>query len=450
MWISFSFLTVVFLSGLLFSASPYPPSEIFDTVIWHPSTLERRAPGSDNWCVTWGADDNMYASWGDGGGFDGTNSSGRVSLGVARMTGSAENFTGKNVWGGFNTENAATFDGKSLGILSVDGILYMWRGPGSGFTAWATTYLAWSDDTGATWQMTGQFFSYTDGFCKPTFLNFNKDYANARDTFVYIYAPDGSGGSGATATKVNFARVSKNRLRQRSAYEFFRGLDTGGNPLWTSDVSQSQPVMVDPNGVSDSPSVIFHLLFGRYIMTKTFGPHGGLGIFEATEPWGPWKTIIYTDNWRGSINMYFATIPTKWLGSNGLDFYMIFTGYGSDVIAQDAYQHIRGELVMMPIAVEEKLGMVPHDGYGFAAYPNPFSTSVLLELRNAKRELRNIHIGIYDIAGKLVYRLDQRISHSVERFPGYAWHASGTPPGVYVVRAQIGNSILSKKIELVK
>jgi hypothetical protein len=94
--------------------------------------------------------------------------------------------------------------------------------------------------------------------------------------------------------------------------------------------------------------------------------------------------------------------------------------------------------------------MVPHDGYGFAAYPNPFSTSVLLELRNAKRELRNIHIGIYDIAGKLVYRLDQRISHSVERFPGYAWHASGTPPGVYVVRAQIGNSILSKKIELVK
>jgi hypothetical protein len=45
----------------------------------------RAAEGSDNWPVTWSNDDNQYAMWGDGGGFGGTETDGRASLGVARL-----------------------------------------------------------------------------------------------------------------------------------------------------------------------------------------------------------------------------------------------------------------------------------------------------------------------------------------------------------------------------
>ena len=113
------------------------------------------------------------------------------------------------------------------------------------------------------------------------------------------------------------------------------------------------PVFVDVNGkIADSPSVIYNPAINRYLMSKTHDlndtfPHGGLGIFDAPEPWGPWTTVEYTDDWMGSINMYFATFPTKWISQDGLTLWMIFTGYGSDVIAHDAYQHMKGVLTLV-------------------------------------------------------------------------------------------------------
>lgn len=66
------------------SEAPYPSSPVIEKVAFDVATHERRAPGSDNWAITWADDDHQYAVWGDGGGFGGTNSDGRVSLGIAR------------------------------------------------------------------------------------------------------------------------------------------------------------------------------------------------------------------------------------------------------------------------------------------------------------------------------------------------------------------------------
>ena len=51
----------------------------------------RAAEGSDNWPVTWSDDDHQYAVWGDGGGFEGNESDGRASFGVARIEGDGHN-----------------------------------------------------------------------------------------------------------------------------------------------------------------------------------------------------------------------------------------------------------------------------------------------------------------------------------------------------------------------
>ncbi len=105
--------------GLLFATSlastpsrpapPYPRSAVIAHVEFDFSTHRRLAPGSDNWPTTWASDDHLYSVWGDGGGFGGTNSKGRVKLGVARIAGDATDYVGKNVWGGLAAENPAQF-----------------------------------------------------------------------------------------------------------------------------------------------------------------------------------------------------------------------------------------------------------------------------------------------------------------------------------------------------
>src|SRR5262249_26137805 len=88
-------------SGSVLAADrPYPRSEVFQGIEFHKDSLVRKAPGSDIWSCTWADDGDLYASWGDGGGFGGTDSQGRVSIGVAAILGNPPNWTGVNVWGG--------------------------------------------------------------------------------------------------------------------------------------------------------------------------------------------------------------------------------------------------------------------------------------------------------------------------------------------------------------
>src|SRR5690349_18015411 len=80
-------------------APPYPRSALIERVEFDFSTHRRLAPGSDNWPTTWADDGHLYSAWGDGGGFGGTNSNGRVLLGVARVEGGPTDYTGTNLWG---------------------------------------------------------------------------------------------------------------------------------------------------------------------------------------------------------------------------------------------------------------------------------------------------------------------------------------------------------------
>jgi len=57
------------------------------------------------WSMTWADDHMLDTSWGDSGGFGGTNRKGRVSMGSARVHGSGDDWHGENVWGGANPES---------------------------------------------------------------------------------------------------------------------------------------------------------------------------------------------------------------------------------------------------------------------------------------------------------------------------------------------------------
>lgn len=330
---------------------PYPPSPVLAEVTFDWSTHDRRAPGSDNWPITWADDDHQYTSWGDGGGFGGTNNDGRVSLGVARVEGAIGGYRGFNVWGGKDPEHKATFDGKSYGILSVDGGLYMWVSPGSDATNYEEAKIYNSTNHGASWTAATWSFVKSDGIILPTFLQFGKDYRGAKDDFVYVYGNQFKSRMFSVKEKLRvqrpgeiaLMRTPKTEIMNRTAYEFFAGLDRNGTPIWTKDPTIRRPVFEDPNGVGWNTSVSFNRGLGRYfLMTEhAASAKGKLGIFDAPEPWGPWTTALYTDSFGAPSvqpSTFFWNFSNKWLSEDGKRFVVIFTGTGTN----DSWNTVRG------------------------------------------------------------------------------------------------------------
>jgi hypothetical protein len=338
-------------TGSTAASSPYPPSPVISGISFDWSTHVRMAQGSDNWPVTWAADDHQYTTWGDGGGFGGSNQDGRVSLGVGRIEGSAGSYQGVNVWGGKDALQPAQFTGKSYGIAAVDGSLYMWRcGDGSLEAAFIYQKLYRSTDQGQSWQETGveytqSNFSGSRGFYCPTFLQYGKDYQGARDSYVYMYAPELKSSSWEVQKpgEITLMRVPRSGLGSRSQYEYFAGLDGGGSPVWTGDMNGRRPVFEDrENGVM-TVSVSYNPGLGRYflITEHTVGMRGNIGIYDAPEPWGPWTTVLFESGFGTpgiDATTFFWNFSNKWLSADGRDFTMMFTGVSSN----DSWNTVRG------------------------------------------------------------------------------------------------------------
>ena len=262
-----------------------------------------------------------------------------------------ESYIGYNVWGGKNAENPATFEGKSYGIISISGILYMWVSPGSNTTGYTEARLHLSTDHGASWMTANWAFVKDEGLIFPTFAQYGKDYTGARDSYVYIYANhlknDAKLGIQIPG-EIALIRVPRDSLMDRATYEFFSGFDQLQNPMWDKNVINRQPVFNNViGGVGWNTSVSFNSGLGKYILitehTESF--KGNIGIFEAPEPWGPWKTILYDMAFGNPVissSTFFWNFSNKWLSSDGRDFVLVFTGVGSN----DSWNTIRGSFVI--------------------------------------------------------------------------------------------------------
>ncbi len=306
--------------------SPYPPSRVITHIEWAPkATIVRKARGSDNWPLTWADDDSQYTAYGDGWGFEPFVPE-KLGLGIARVEGSAERFTGINLRAPTVENRAPGRKGKKAsGILMVNGILYLLtRNAGN-------AQLAWSSDHGRTWQWAD--WKFTHSFGCPTFLNFGKNYAGARDGFVYVYSPDADSAY-QPADRMVLARVPAGKIKERSAYEFFRGLDAQGQPLWTKDISRRGAVFTHPGRCYRS-GITYNAGLKRYlwvqILPGTEGKRtdtrfeGGFAVYDAPEPWGPWTTLFFTPKWDVGPGET-ASFPTKWMSADGRSLALVFSG----------------------------------------------------------------------------------------------------------------------------
>lgn len=340
--------------------SPYPPSEVIKDVRFQWSSHTRLASGSDNWPVTWADDDHQYTVWGDGGGFGGTNGIGRSSIGVARIENNWHDYQPVNVWGGYKTLNEHKVIGKSYGIICIRGILYMWVGMfETKKDPFGEVKIATSGDHGASWEFTDWSFTRGEGIMMPTFCNYGKNYAGARDEYLYSYLirfqsyegpddyPDKVDWLNCQKPGlIDLARVHIDSIRYRQAYSFFSGLKNGG-PTWTRDQKARKPVFQNPEGVGWCINVSYNQGLGRYLLTSehTETHRGNIGIFDAPEPWGPWTTVCYQTGWGEGhfpLNTFYWNFSNKWASEDGKQFTMIFTGRKEN----DSFNLIRGSFVL--------------------------------------------------------------------------------------------------------
>lgn len=312
-----------------YNAPPYPKSNLIHKVVFAPaSSIVHKADDSDNWPMTWADDDNLYAAYGDGFGFD-PKVDKKLSLGLAKISGNAADFQGTNIRSNTGEQvGHGRIGKKASGMLMVNGTLYMWvrNANGNG----EESQLAWSNDHALTWTYSDWRFS--NSFGCPTFLNFGRNYQGAKDDFVYIYSPDDKDAY-KPADQMVMARVVKNQISVRAAYEFFKGLDSHGKPVWVKDITGRGPVFSNPAGCGRS-GITYNPGLKRYLWCQIdpYSRHpqgsrfqGGFGIYEATEPWGPWHTVFYTKDWDVGPGDT-SSLPTRWMSKDGKTAYLVFSG----------------------------------------------------------------------------------------------------------------------------
>ena len=361
---------------------PYCRSHDLESITFDWAGAYTEPNGSDLWPVTWGKDGNVYAFFGDGGGFGGDNHRGRVSFGVAKMTAPPplSAATAKNVYGGYEAEHPSTLDGKAGSIIAVGNDFYtiggLWNarevagrnGHRSG--APKRNQLGYSKGNAHSWQAAPWTFcspqSPTGGFCARGFINYGPGNHGAPGGYVYLYgianspeywvgddgpevaaesgqaavAPDATAGESVAYTYL--ARVSKRHVLQREAYEFFAGLDERGRPKWTHDEKQMQSVFTDhrPNEATSLESASYIPGIERYIATAQ-GPYiGQTSFYDSPQPWGPWTTVSYNNidaqtgagGWAnlgkaggGSLGVH---IVNAWTSKDGLSLWMTYSSDG--------------------------------------------------------------------------------------------------------------------------
>lgn len=304
---------------------PYPRSSLIVKANFEPaSSIVRKARGSDNWPITWADDDNQYTAYGDGWGFE-PKTKKKLSLGIAKISGTPPDFRGVNIRTDTGERIGQGAEGaKASGIICVDGVLYMFvRNTGN-------SQVAWSEDHGKSWKWCD--WKFRTSFGAPTFLNFGRNYAGARDDFVYIYSND-SNSAYEPADRMVMARVPKDRIRRRNAYEFFNGFDDRQQPMWTRDIREIKAVFINPGSCYRS-GISYNAGLKRYLWCQILpfskdkqGPRfqGGFGIYDAPEPWGPWTTVFYNQQWDVGPGET-SSMPTKWMSKDGKSCYLLFSG----------------------------------------------------------------------------------------------------------------------------
>jgi hypothetical protein len=367
--------------------APYCPSRVIRSIEfdWHGYTEPN---GSDIWPVTWGRDGNVYAFFGDGGGFGGDNDRGRTSFGIASLAGTAPSDEGvrgtvvpparRNIYGGFESEHPSTLSGKAGSIVAIGRDFYgrggIWNAAelGAEPAPWSSperVQIVYSRGNAYSWRAADwTFCSEQDRgrvgegarFCPGSFVNFGRGNAGAPDGRVYIVGVSLAtwlgwiqpARDGARAEETFLARVKKRSVLDASAYEYFAGLDARSEPIWERDPARMRPIFTDrtptrsdcrgvcPPMRTTLGDVVYDSGVRRYIGVAQGRFVGQTSFYDAPKPWGPWTALAYNNVDPAAGSGGWANLGTQggeslgvhivnaWTSGDGLTLWMTYSSDG--------------------------------------------------------------------------------------------------------------------------
>lgn len=333
-------------------------------------TLVRSGGSGDNWHMTWADNGKQYvalcdgAGWPDVKGYTGQGYNTRVYA----LDGDPPNHAFEHLPGYPELNYSSRYYG--FGIIAIDGCIYHFLStPNRPFDQREPRFvgakLVFSPDNGLTWRNQdgsplcweewGErshenmvFFEEPgDAFSLMTVLQMGRNYEHNRDGYVYAYAPNGN--REGTMNQLVMFRVPKDRILDRTTYEFFVSCKVDGSASWTRDINDRGVVHSFPSGWVNTkihpyawhPSVVYNAPLAVYMMANWgmgcaddgmwFGKPSYLGFWIAKQPWGPWTQVHEETAWMPAADpharAYQPQISPKWIAADGKSFWMVFTDF---------------------------------------------------------------------------------------------------------------------------
>ena len=157
------------------------------------------------------------------------------------------------------------------------------------------------------------------------FLQFGANHANARDGYIYMYATNQLGSYENYAYLIRVS-ITGTAIENENNYEYFTG--TASNPTWSNNKADAVPVITDLSHTVLDLRAVYNPGIDRYIITyNDYNTKGFIAMLDGPEPWGPWTTVYYSENWGEGFTFEYS-FPAKWISSDGKTMYMVFSGTG--------------------------------------------------------------------------------------------------------------------------
>ena len=149
--------------------------------------------------------------------------------------------------------------------------------------------------------------------------------ANSGAPGGYVYALENR------TTGIFLVRAPAASVQTNSAYQYFSGTVTA--PAWSSKRADAKSIFTDPAGIV-RPSITYVPGLDRYLLAVAHSldvlrSGDRLGIFEAPEPYGPWRTVSYVEDFLGMTGGIFLgmNFPIKWQADGGRTLWATFSCY---------------------------------------------------------------------------------------------------------------------------
>ncbi|MEQ8671870.1 MAG: DUF4185 domain-containing protein [Aggregatilineales bacterium] len=343
----------------------------------------------DCFYMTWASDDRQYTNMNDGFGWEDLPEFNDkfYNTKLFAINGDAPNHTFHYLPGYPELENDFTSEGRQnhlhnryygFGIVAVGDRIYNFLGTlmqatgVADYNAFIGVKLIYSDDNGETWknqdgsspvvwekwedrnQDNMLFFNEPDAaFSILTVLQMGKAYQANKDGYVYIYSNNGL--TEGTMNQLVMFRVKKDKVLDRSAYEYFTSIDADGEAVWSKDINERGIVYTFPEGwVNETyghpfgwqPDIVYNEALDLYMMInwgigvgepedKWFAKPSYLGIWTAPTPWGPWTQVHEETEWlpggHKDTRAYIPRIAPKWIAEDGKSFWLVWTDFRSGI-----------------------------------------------------------------------------------------------------------------------